>query len=206
MKKIAFVLWALCVVVFVTYTLLGFYTNVSFRVDSVGMQRVTLEDKANANMYLLKLKLTHCNRRLHFGCIPYSHGISDSVAKIVVYDGKGKTINERVLNFPMSRADSVKTIWLRYENKEIPCNYCMNIGQLQKTLNSMTQNIRSEYFCKEENAHYMYRLFSLPKELPLPKKLVFRFDKYSLECDVNNTPQRVKVTRIDKMEPYESYD
>ena len=65
----------------------------------------------------------------------------------------------------------------------------------------MTQNIRGEYYSKEEDAHYMYRLFCVPKGQPLPKKLIFRFDKYSLECDVNNIPKIVKVTRIDKMEP-----
>ena len=68
----------------------------------------------------------------------------------------------------------------------------------------MTQNIRGEYYSKEEDAHYMYRLFCVPKGQPLPKKLIFRFDKYSIECDVNNIPKIVKVTRIDKMEPQET--
>ena len=201
MKKIAFILCFLCTILFMVYILFGFFRYVNFRVDSAGMQKLSLVGENDANMYLLTLKLTHCNKQLYFGCMPYPGGISDSVIQIKGYDEKGKTLDEKVLCFPKSQDDSIRTIWLNYENKEVPCNYSLNIDKLQKELNSMTQNIRGEYYSKEEDAHYMYRLFCVPKGQPLPKKLIFRFDKYSIECDVNNIPKRVKVTRIDKMEP-----
>lgn len=80
--------------------------------------------------------------------MPYPGGISDSVIQIKGYDEKGKTLDEKVLCFPKSQDDSIRTIWLNYENKEVPCNYSLNIDKLQKELNSMTQNIRGEYYSK----------------------------------------------------------
>ena len=122
MKKIAFILCFLCTILFMVYILFGFFRYVNFRVDSAGMQKLSLVGENDANMYLLTLKLTHCNKQLYFGCMPYPGGISDSVIQIKGYDEKGKTLDEKVLCFPKSQDDSIRTIWLNYENKEVPCN------------------------------------------------------------------------------------
>lgn len=114
------------------YILFGFFRYVNFRVDSAGMQKLSLVGENDANMYLLTLKLTHCNKQLYFGCMPYPGGISDSVIQIKGYDEKGKTLDEKVLCFPKSQDDSIRTIWLNYENKEVPCNYSLNIDKLKK--------------------------------------------------------------------------
>ena len=84
MKKIAFILCFLCTILFMVYILFGFFRYVNFRVDSAGMQKLSLVGENDANMYLLTLKLTHCNKQLYFGCMPYPGGISDSVIQIKV--------------------------------------------------------------------------------------------------------------------------
>lgn len=175
----------------------------NFQIDNIGMQNVSLDgwQGSNNKFYLMKIKLKHCNEYFGIGGIPYGGGILDSVCNIVIFDGKNEDVANSLKPVSSFVEDSVKTLWGRIGSKDFPCHYCLNVRQLQNYLNRMTVEVRGEYYSKEEDAHYMYRLFCVPKGQPLPKKLIFRFDKYSIECDVNNIPKRVKVTRIDKMEP-----
>lgn len=53
MKKIAFILCFLCTILFMVYILFGFFRYVNFRVDSAGMQKLSLVGENDANMYLL---------------------------------------------------------------------------------------------------------------------------------------------------------
>lgn len=197
MKKIIYVIGLCCMLMLLALGCHKYSSPLNYRVESISMCKVDgVFEGDTDSYYLLGIELKHCTYRFTIGGMPYPRGILDPIKQIKVFDMRNKDITSSFMGLATYRKDSVKTWWMNYGTKKIPCYYCANIEQLQDKLNWMSVDIRSEYYCKEKDAHYAYRLFRFPSKKALPNKLVFQLNKERLEVRVCNQPIKLKLDRV----------
>lgn len=169
----------------------------SFRIESVDMREVVLDDSAcGSKTYLLTLKCKECNpQRRWMGVIPpFVDGIAEKVESIEVLDFENKNISSVFQG--VDRYKNVPLGFLYVENVTSTVRSVRDLDSLGNYMNHLKEELCYNYYNKRDSSYYVGLLYRLKYNREVPKNVVVKLKGKTLQAEVDTIPLYFSVSCI----------